>query len=83
MFQIHLSLNMLCILFRPMVKYVGNIHGDEAVTREVLLGLAQEIKNDNIAGNIFNNIGLSQYLVLNYGTDERITKLLNRTEVKL
>ena len=83
MFQIHLSLNMLCILFRPMVKYVGNIHGDEAVTREVLLGLAQEIKNDNIAGNIFNNIGLSQYLVLNYGTDERITKLLNKTEVKL
>ena len=74
---------MLCILFRPMVKYVGNIHGDEAVTREVLLGLAQEIKNDNIAGNIFNNIGLSQYLVLNYGTDERITKLLNKTEVKL
>ena len=66
-----------------MVKYVGNIHGDEAVTREVLLGLAQEIKNDNIAGNIFNNIGLSQYLVLNYGTDERITKLLNKTEVKL
>ena len=65
-----------------MVKYVGNIHGDEAVTREVLLGLAQEIKNDNIAGNIFNNIGLSQYLVLNYGTDERITKLLNKTEVK-
>ena len=83
MFQITLSLNMLCILFRPMVKYVGNIHGDEAVTREVLLGLAQEIKNDNIAGNIFNNIGLSQYLVLNYGTDERITKLLNKTEVKL
>ena len=83
MFQIHLSLNMLCILFRPMVKYVGNIHGDEAVTREVLLGLAQEIKNDNIAGNIFNNIGLSQYLVLNYGTDERITKLLNKTEVKI
>ena len=79
MFQIHLSLNMLCILFRPMVKYVGNIHGDEAVTREVLLGLAQEINNDNI----FNNIGLSQYLVLNYGTDERITKLLNKTEVKL
>ena len=66
-----------------MVKYVGNIHGDEAVTREVLLGLAQEIKNDNIAGNIFNNIGLSQYLVLNYGTDERITKLLNKTEVKI
>ena len=48
---------------RPMVKYVANIHGDEAVTRELLLGLAQ-------------------YLVWNYGTDQRVTQLLNKTEVK-
>ena len=46
-----------------MVKYVANIHGDEAVTRELLLGLAQ-------------------YLVWNYGTDPRVTHLLNKTEVK-
>ena len=48
---------------RPMVKYVANIHGDEAVTRELLLGLAH-------------------YLVWNYGTDQRVTQLLNKTEVK-
>ena len=46
-----------------MVKYVANIHGDEPVTRELLLGLAQ-------------------YLVWNYGTDQRVTQLLNKTEVK-
>ena len=51
------------IAFRPMVKYVANIHGDEAVTRELLLGLAQ-------------------HLVWNYGTDQRVTHLLNNTEVR-
>ena len=48
---------------RPMVKYVANIHGDEAVSRELLLGLAQ-------------------YLVWNYGSDHRVTRVLNNTEVK-
>ena len=45
-----------------MVKYVANIHGDEAVTRELLLALAQ-------------------HLVWNYGTNQRVTQLLNNTEV--
>ena len=45
-----------------MVKYVANIHGDEAVTRELLLALAQ-------------------HLVWNYGTNQRVTQLLNKTEV--
>ena len=46
-----------------MVKYVANIHGDEAVTRELLLALAQ-------------------HLVWNYGTNQRVTQLLNNTEVR-
>ena len=45
-----------------MVKYVGNMHGDETVGREVLLALAE-------------------YLVKNYGVIERVTHLLNSTEV--
>ena len=48
--------------FRPMVKYVGNMHGDETVGREVLLALAE-------------------YLVRNYGVVDRVTKLLDSTEV--
>jgi hypothetical protein len=47
-----------------MVKYVANIHGDETVTRELLLALAQ-------------------YLVWNYGEDDRVTDILNSTEVPL
>ena len=46
-----------------MVKYVANIHGDEAITRELLLALAQ-------------------HLVWNYGTNQRVTQLLNNTEVR-
>ena len=45
-----------------MVKYVGNMHGDETVGREILLALAE-------------------YLVKNYGVVERVTDLLNSTEV--
>ena len=49
-------------LLRPMVKYVGNMHGDELAGRQVLIALAE-------------------YLVHNYGVDDRVTRLLNTTEV--
>ena len=47
---------------KPMFKYVGNMHGDEAVGREILISL------------IF-------HLLNNYGKDERITKLINTTNI--
>lgn len=51
-------------LCEPMVKYVANMHGDEAVGRELLVYLAQ-------------------YFLHNYGKDERITKLINNTDIYL
>ncbi|XP_053562111.1 carboxypeptidase D [Bombina bombina] len=47
---------------RPQVKYVGNMHGDETVSRQVL-------------------IYLIQYLLGQYGVDQRITTLLNTTDI--
>ena len=51
-------------LLEPMFKYVGNMHGDETVGRQVLIYLAQ-------------------YLLSNYGRDQRITSLVNTTEIFL
>ncbi|KAM4795649.1 carboxypeptidase D [Rhinophrynus dorsalis] len=47
---------------RPQFKYVGNMHGDETVSRQVL-------------------IYLIQYLLSEYGQNERITHLLNTTDI--
>lgn len=51
-------------LGEPMVKYVANMHGDEAVGRELL-------------------VILGQYLLDRYGKDDRITRLVNRTDIYL
>ena len=46
----------------PMFKYVGNIHGNEAVSRQILIYLIED-------------------LLENYGSDERIAKLINTTNI--
>lgn len=51
-------------LGEPMVKLVANMHGDEAIGREMLVFLAK-------------------YLLTNYGKDERITDLVNNTDIFL
>jgi len=51
-------------LLRPLVKVVGNIHGDESLGREIIIALAQ-------------------YLAYNYGVEERVTRILDTTEVPL
>jgi len=51
-------------LMEPMFKFVGNMHGNEVISRQVLIYLAQ-------------------YLAQGYGRDQRITRLLNNTEIYL
>lgn len=51
-------------LGEPMVKYIANMHGDEAVGRELL-------------------IILGQYLLDQYGKDDRISRLVNETDIYL
>lgn len=51
-------------LGEPMVKYVANMHGDEAVGRQLVVYLAQ-------------------YLLHNYGKNQRVTKLVNDTDIFL
>lgn len=48
----------------PMVKYIANMHGDEAVGRQLL-------------------IILGQYLLDRYGKDDRVTRLVNNTDIYL
>ncbi|EFA05729.2 carboxypeptidase A [Tribolium castaneum] len=51
-------------LMTPMFKYVANMHGDEAVGRQLMIYLAQ-------------------FLIYNYGKDERVTRLVNTTDIYL
>ena len=51
-------------LGKPMMKWVANMHGNEAVGRQLVMFM-------------------SQYLLENYGTDERVTRLVNTTDIWL
>ncbi|XP_076138273.1 carboxypeptidase D [Alosa pseudoharengus] len=47
---------------KPKVKYVGNMHGDETISRQVLVYLVE-------------------YLLDQYGSDPRVTELINSTDI--
>nr|XP_054749275.1 carboxypeptidase D-like [Lytechinus pictus] len=49
---------------RPEVKFIGSIHGNEPVGRELVLSLAN-------------------YLLMSYGKDDAITKLLDTTHIHI
>lgn len=49
-------------LLEPMFKYIGNMHGNEVVGRQILIYLAEFLANG-------------------YGRDERISRLLDETEI--
>ena len=51
-------------LGKPMFKYVANMHGNEAVGRELVVNLAA-------------------FLLDNYGKDDRVTELVNGTDLWL
>lgn len=47
---------------KPKFKYVGNMHGDETISRQVL-------------------VYLLEYLLRGYGDDQRVTELVNNTDI--
>ncbi|KAI7800654.1 carboxypeptidase D [Triplophysa rosa] len=47
---------------KPKFKYVGNMHGDETVSRQVLIYLVE-------------------YLLQRYGDDQRVTELVDNTDI--
>lgn len=49
---------------KPMIKYVANMHGNEAIGRELVIFLAE-------------------YLIKGYGKIDRVTKLVNSTDIWL
>ena len=49
-------------LDKPKFKYVGNMHGNEVISRQIL-------------------IYLTQYLLENYGKNDRVTKLVNTVDI--
>nr|CAH7712255.1 unnamed protein product [Callosobruchus chinensis] len=51
-------------LLTPMFKYVANMHGDEAIGRQLMVYLAE-------------------YLIYNYGKVDRVTRLVNSTDIYL
>jgi len=60
--QISKDVNKPRELGKPMFKWVANMHGNEAVGRQLVMFM-------------------SQYLIENYGKDDRVTKLLNSTDL--
>ena len=59
-----LQVNTARQLRKPMFKWVANMHGNEAVGRQIVIFMAQ-------------------YLLENYGQDDRVTRLLNTTDLWL
>lgn len=51
-------------LLKPMFKYIGNMHGDETVGRQLIIYLAE-------------------YLLSNYNSDPRVTKLVDTIDIYL
>ena len=73
---------------RPMVRYVANLDGSSILGREMVGGNRQfKTKTKNkyflkvTRTDCMQVLALARHLTTNYGQDERVTRLLNTTEV--
>lgn len=75
-------------LLQPAVKYVGNIHGNEPVGREILLHLIEVLLFITFTRKISLKLYFSfflqfQYLLNNYEQNDYIHDLIDSTEIHI
>lgn len=53
-------------ILKPMVKFVANMHGNEAVGRELTLALARHLLQEYKAGELIRSIEIHNHLKLHF-----------------
>ena len=67
-------------LLKPMVKLVANMHGDERLGLEMMVVFIRQVVELIM---VWLNKFCFRYLTLNYGVDERVTKIINNIELSI
>ena len=63
---------------KPMVRLSGNIHGNEAIGREISLAFARSrLHQLSIIGICLTSFAFCRHLILGYGVDQRLTQMID------